>query len=266
MSERGRLAVYLPAALALAALLVLAFLRMPGFGGTVHLYRDLAVPAAVRHVTANVVSAVNFDQRALDTLGEESILLGSVVGVAALLRPAQRESERRPPRTGRTLEATGLLGYLLLPVTLIVGFDVVAHGHLTPGGGFQGGVVLATGIHLLYLAGSYRALERLRPVEVFDAGEALGAGMFTVLGLIGVLAGTAFLQNFLPMGSFSSLFSAGTVPVLNALVGVEVACGAVVLLTHFFTEDLTVSVAGREDRGDQHDGDQDGNDQGGEEE
>jgi multicomponent Na+:H+ antiporter subunit B len=243
VSERGRVAVYLVAASAVAALLVLAFLRMPAFGSAGHLYRDLAVPAAVRHVTANVVSSVNFDQRALDTLGEETILLGSVVGAAALLRPAQRESERRAPGTGRTLEATGLVGYLLLPVTLIVGFDVVAHGHLTPGGGFQGGVVLATGIHLLYLAGSYRTLDRLRPLEVFDAGEALGAGIFTVLGLIGLLVGTAFLENVLPLGSFGSLFSAGTVPVLNALVGVEVACGGVVLLTHFFTEDLTFSVA-----------------------
>jgi multicomponent Na+:H+ antiporter subunit B len=123
---------------------------------------------------------------------------------------------------------------------------VVAHGQVTPGGGFQGGVVLATGIHLLYLAGSYRALERLRPVEVFDVGEALGAGMFTVLGLAGILVGTAFLENVLPLGSFGSLFSAGPVPVLNALVGVEVACGIVVLLTHFFTEDLTVSVAARD--------------------
>ncbi|WP_225830050.1 MnhB domain-containing protein [Streptomyces sp. NK08204] len=248
MNERGRVTVYLLAASALAALLVLAFLRMPAFGSAVHLYRDLAVPAAVRHTTANVVSAVNFDQRALDTLGEETILLGSVVGVAALLRPTEHERKRRPPHGGRTLEATGLVGYLLLPVTLIVGIDVVAHGHLTPGGGFQGGVVLATGVHLLYLAGSYGALERLRPVGVFDVGEALGAGMFTVMGLIGILAGTAFLENVLPLGSFGSLFSAGTVPVLNALVGVEVACGGVVVLTHFFTADLTISAGGQNGR------------------
>jgi multicomponent Na+:H+ antiporter subunit B len=130
-------------------------------------------------------------------------------------------------------------------VALIVGFDVVAHGHLTPGGGFQGGVVLATGIHLLYLAGSYRALERLRPVELFDAGEALGAGLFAVLGLSGILVGAFFLENILPLGSFGSLFSAGTVPVLNALVGIEVACGMVVLLTRFFLEDLVVSVSRR---------------------
>jgi multicomponent Na+:H+ antiporter subunit B len=226
-------------------LLVLAFLRMPAFGSAVHVYRDLAVSAAVGHVTANVVSSVNFDQRAIDTLGEETILLGSVVGASALLRPGHKESERRHPRTGRVLESTGLAGYVLLPVALIVGFDVVAHGHLTPGGGFQGGVVLATGIHLLYLAGSYRALERLRPVELFDAGEALGAGLFAVLGLIGILVGAFFLENILPLGSFGSLFSAGTVPVLNALVGIEVACGMVVLLTRFFLEDLVVSVSRR---------------------
>jgi multicomponent Na+:H+ antiporter subunit B len=245
VSERARVPVFLVGGAAVTVLLVLAFLRMPAFGSTVHLYRDLAVPAAVGHVTANVVSSVNFDQRAIDTLGEETILLGSVVGASALLRPGQRESERRRPRTGRILESTGLVGYVLLPVALMVGFDVVAHGHLTPGGGFQGGVVLATGIHLLYLAGSYRALERLRPVELFDAGEALGAGLFAVLGLTGILVGASFLENILPLGSFGSLFSAGTVPVLNALVGIEVACSMVVLLTRFFLEDLVVSVAGQ---------------------
>lgn len=249
MSREARLLVFLVGAAGVAVLLVLAFLRMPGFGGTVHLYRDLAVSAAVQHATANVVSSVNFDQRGIDTLGEETILLGSVVGAAALLRPGQQESEKSPPRIGRTLESTRLAGYLLLPVTLIVGFDVVTHGHLTPGGGFQGGVVLATGFHLLYLTGSYQALERLRPVGLFDAGEALGAGLFVALGLAGIIVASAFLSNIIPTGSFGQLLSAGTVPVFNGVVGVEVACGMTVLLTHFFTEDITLSVVERKKRG-----------------
>ena len=158
MSRRARMIVFLAGAAGLAVMLGAAFARMPAFGAAVHLYRTLAVRDAVAHRTANVVSSVNFDLRGLDTLGEETILIASVVGAAVLLRPAEEETRRQPRYTGRTLESTRLLGYLLLPVTLIIGFDLVAHGHLTPGGGFQGGVVIATGIFLLYVTDSYQAL------------------------------------------------------------------------------------------------------------
>ena len=248
MSRRARFLVFVAGAGCVAAMLALAFFRMPAFGGTAHLYRDLAVPAAVAHRTANVVSSVNFDQRGLDTFGEESILLASVIGAAVLLRPAREETERTPSEAGRTLESTKLAGYLLLPVTLIVGFDVVVHGHVTPGGGFQGGVVLATGLHLLYVAGSYRTLDKMRPMGLYDSGEALGAWAFGALGLAGIAAAGAFLANIIPGGSFGQLLSAGTVPVLNIAVGLEVACGTVVLLANFLQQDIVVT-AGRRREG-----------------
>jgi multicomponent Na+:H+ antiporter subunit B len=224
-----------------AALLVLAALRMPVFGSDHHPYRDLAVPAAVARSSPNVVSSVNFDQRGLDTFGEELILLASVVGAAALLRPGRAERERAgTPDEGRVLAGTRFLGYLMLPVTLVVGADVVAHGHLTPGGGFQGGVVLATGLHLLYVAGSYGVLRRLRPLAWYEASEAIAAGAFAVLGVSGLVLAGGFLVNLLPRGEFGTLFSGGTVPVLNVAVGCEVASGVVVLLAQFLTQALAL--------------------------
>jgi multicomponent Na+:H+ antiporter subunit B len=236
-----RLVVFLIGAGCVAVMFAVAFLRMPAFGGSAHLYRDLAVPAAVGHDTANVVGSVNFDQRGIDTLGEETILLASVIGAAVLLRPSQEEAEMRPERAGRTLQATKLVGYLLLPVTLLIGLDVVLHGQVTPGGGFQGGVVLATGLHLMYVTGSYRALDRLRPLELFDVGEALGAFAFGGLGIAGSIAAGVFLANILPGGTFGQLLSAGTVPVLNGAVGLEVGCGMVVLLGHFLQQDIIIA-------------------------
>jgi multicomponent Na+:H+ antiporter subunit B len=240
MSRQIRLLVFLVGGGAVAVLLTAAFLAMPPFGRAEHLYRDLAVHASVQHVTANVVSAVNFDQRAVDTFGEETILIAAVVGTATLLRPAREETERRAPKAGRVLESTRLVGYLLLPVTLLIGLDVVAHGQLTPGGGFQGGVVLATGLHLLYVAGSYPALDRLRPLELFDALDALGAATFGALGLAGIVLAGSFLANVIGFGSFGELFSAGTVPVLNAAVGLEVFAGMVAILAKFLNQDITV--------------------------
>lgn len=241
MTRRTRLLIFLVGGGCVSAMFVLGVLAMPGFGRTQHLYRDLAVHAATLHHTANVVSSVNFDQRAIDTMGEETILIASVVGAAALLRPAKEEAERKPPDTGRTLQGTRFVGYLLMPVTLVIGLDVVLHGHVTPGGGFQGGVVLATGWHLLYVTGSYPALDRLRPIEAFDIGDAVGAATFAALGLAGLAIGGTFLANVISWGTYGQLFSAGTVPVLNVAVGLEVFGGMVALLAKFLDQEITVA-------------------------
>jgi multicomponent Na+:H+ antiporter subunit B len=230
-----------------AVAVILAVLVMPSFGGSYHPYRDHAVVAGGNHQTSNIVSSVNFDQRGLDTLGEETILLASVMGVSLLLRPAEDEKETDEGTRGRILSATRLGGYVLLPVTLVIGFDVVTHGHVTPGGGFQGGVVLGTGLHLLYVAGRYDALEKVRSVTAFEWGEALGAAAFACLGIAGLLAAGAFLVNLIPRGNFGDLFSAGTVPVLNGAVGVEVASGTMVLLAKFLEQAIKIRSAPHED-------------------
>ncbi len=237
MKRASRTVMFLVAGGAVAALVVLGLLRLPAFGGSSHPYRDAAVAASVAHGTANVVSSVNFDLRGFDTLGEESILLASVIGVSVLLRRAADEEESSSGLApGRILDLTTVGGYILLPVTAIIGFDVVTHGHLTPGGGFQGGVVIGTGLHLLYVAGRYRSLQRLRPLAPFEWGEAFGAAAFACLGLSGVAVAGAFLANVIPTGSLGELFSGGTVPVLNGVVGVEVASGTMVLLAKFLEQ------------------------------
>ena len=240
MNRTARTVMFLAAGGAIAVMMVMAMVRLPSFGADRHPYRDFAVPASVRHATANVVSSINFDQRGLDTLGEETILLASVMGVAVLLRRADDETEVEPPPSGRVLDATRLGGYVMLPVTVVIGFDVVSHGQLTPGGGFQGGVVLGTGMHILYVAGRYRALQRLRPVTVFEWGEALGAAAFACHGIAGLLASGAFLVNVIPTGTFGDLFSSGTVAVLNGAVGVEVASGVMVLLAKFLQQVIAI--------------------------
>ena len=243
MSRSGRFAVFLAGGAGVAALVVLAVLGMPPFGTSHHPYRGPAVAAAVAHGTSNAVSSVNFDQRAIDTLGEESILLGSVIGVFALLRPAKSERRRSPDSTGKVLESTKLAGYGLMAVTLLLGVDVVAHGHISPGGGFQGGVVLASAAYLLYVAGRYRALDRIGPEALYEVGEALGAGAFAGLGLAGTGVAGSFLGDLLPNGSFGSLLSAGSVELLSIAVGIEVTCGTVILLNRFLLQAVALEEA-----------------------
>jgi multicomponent Na+:H+ antiporter subunit B len=246
MNRRARTGLFLAAAAVIAAVFVLAVLRLPHFGTQVHPYADRAVAATMRQRTANTVSSVNFDQRAFDTLGEETILFAAVLGTIGLLRRCADERRARP-RLEPVLPSTRLFGAVMLPVTLLTGVYIVGHGQLSPGGGFQGGVILATGVHLSYLSADYGVLDRLRHREALDRADALAAGTFAVLGLLGLGAGAAYLQNVLHLGTFNQLVSGGLVPFINTAVGVEVGAGVVVLLAHFL--DQTEEFAGPGGRG-----------------
>ncbi|MFG3281412.1 MnhB domain-containing protein [Streptomyces sp. NPDC048111] len=243
MSRRLRLWVLATGGLAVAVLLAAAFLRLPHFGGARHPYGDRAVTAALSRHTANVISSVNFDLRAFDTLGEESILFASVLGTVVLLRQT-RDERKVPPAPADVAPVVRRYALLMLPVALLCGLYVVAHGQLSPGGGFQGGVVVATGLHLLYIGADYRALERIRPVGRYEMGDAAGEAAYLVLGLAGLVGGSAFLANTLPLGTFNTLASGGVVPLLNAAVGMEVACAVVVLLARFLDQAVVIEEGG----------------------
>ncbi|MEU0005197.1 MnhB domain-containing protein [Streptomyces sp. NPDC006314] len=240
--QRQRLRLWLLAVggAGLAALLVAACLDLPHFGGRRHPYGERAVQASLDRHTANTIASVNFDQRAYDTLGEMSILFAAVLGCVVLLRQARDEHRATPEPVdaGRPVRRYALI---VLPVALVTGLYVIAHGQLSPGGGFQGGVVAATALHLLYLGADYRALERVRPLAVPETSDALAVCSYLVLGLAGVLTGTAFLSNtLLPYGTFNTLSSGGTVPLLNAAIGMEVASAVVVLLAHFLDQAVEI--------------------------
>ncbi|MFF8478497.1 MnhB domain-containing protein [Streptomyces sp. NPDC015414] len=240
MSRRLRLWLLAVGGAGVAALLVAAGLGLPAFGGPSHPYGDRAVRASLARHTANTIASVNFDQRAYDTLGEMSILFAAVLGCLVLLRQG-RDEHRAAPEPAEVARPVRRYALIVLPVAVVTGIYVVAHGQLSPGGGFQGGVVAATALHLLYLGADYRALERVRPIGLFEATDALAVCAYLVLGLAGVLAGTAFLANtLLPYGTFNTLASGGTVPLLNAAVGVEVACAVVVLLAGFLDQAVEI--------------------------
>jgi multicomponent Na+:H+ antiporter subunit B len=239
LSQRTRMWVLATGLLGVAGLLVLAYVGLPGFGGVSHPYGDRAVHASLAHRTANVIASVNFDQRAFDTLGEESILFGAVLGTAVLLR--QTRGERQvPPLPAPVIPSVRRYGLYLLPVTVVCGIYIVAHGQLSPGGGFQGGVVIATALHLLYIAVDYRALRRIRPAGMYAAADAAGEGAYLVMGAAGLVFGSSFLADFLPFGTFNTIASGGTVPLLNAAIGVEVASAVVVLLGSFLDQALEI--------------------------
>ena len=236
MTRGARISLFLLAALGLATLLAWGFAGLPSFGGNGHTYSHLLNHVVVpeRH-TSNVVSAVVFDYRGIDTLGEEFILFAAVTGVVLLLRPA----ERKEPRGRSTAnEALRTVGGFAVGIGMVVGLWLIAFGYVTPGGGFQGGVAVASSTVLLCFAANFTAFSPLGSVTLLDPLEALGAGGYAIIGVAALLSGLPFLTNLLGPGSTGTLESGGSIAFLNWATGLEVSAALLVLYSEFLREHL----------------------------
>jgi multicomponent Na+:H+ antiporter subunit B len=239
--------VFLVFGAGLFVLLVWSFGGLPDFGHYLGPYGDILNASSIpeRQTTA-VVSAINFDYRGFDTLGEEFILFAAVVGVASLLRNLRGEHHRRPDddARGRRVRdpsvAVTVVGLGLVGPTVVVGLYVVIHGHQTPGGGFQGGVILATALLLVYLSDTYVTLRRVGPMALIELAEALGAGSLGILGFAGLIWGASYMENVLPLGTAGHLLSAGTIPLSSVAVGLAVTGGFAFMLSEFLEQTLVV--------------------------
>jgi multicomponent Na+:H+ antiporter subunit B len=185
---------------------------------------------------ANIVTAIIVTFRGLDTLGEVTVLFltAAIVGLVLSQGRRKRDDARRElPPTGELL-TTGTR--LLVPLILLLGVYVFANGHLTPGGGFQGGAILASGVLLLLLTDPMRRFSH----GLIAAIESTAGLFFVGIGVLGVFLAGGFLDNrILPIGELGELFSAGAIPMIYSFVGLKVGAEFSSMLVNLAeTEDL----------------------------
>jgi len=165
--------------------------------------------------SANIVTSVVVSYRGFDTLGEVTVLFIAAIGLGAVLTNTTKKEARK-------IEPASLILYtgcrLLFPLILVFGSYIFVHGHLTPGGGFQGGAIIASGFLLIYLGCRERRISRVAS----NVAESLGGLVFVLIGLLGLVFGGYFLLNFLPKGTANTLFSAGIVPIIYIAIGFKV--------------------------------------------
>ena len=245
MTVRTRCALFLLSCAGLVLLLAWGTAGLPSFGHYPGPYGDLVAQLAKpqRHV-ANAVTAVVFDYRGFDTLGEETIMLAAAAATAMLLREVRDSGTEDLVDPVRSRGVAGA-GAVTAAATLVLGLQVVAHGFLTPGGGFQGGVVLSAAFLIVFLAAEYRAFRALTREHVVEPAEGIGAAAFVGLGLLSLGLGLGFLQSFLPHGTFGRLTSGGSLDLVNWASAVAV-CGALLVV---YGEYLQEAMSGRHGSG-----------------
>lgn len=250
MTRRVRLAMFAVAGAGFGIVLVIGLAGLPAFGDYKGVYGQVldGVGVSLRHAT-DLVTALNFDFRAFDTLGEEFILFGSVLGIVLVLRQVRGEQER-PSRQeadehtfGGASEALRALSLILIPSLIALGVYVVVHGQITPGGGFQGGVILAAGPLAIFLAGRYLQMRVVAPEKLEEIADAAGAAGYALVGLGGLVFAGVFFRNFLPLGISGHLLSAGQIDVASAAVGLEVSGAFLVAWSEFLDQAILIRSA-----------------------
>ena len=126
----------------------------------------------------------------------------------------------------------------LAPYMLLFGFYLVSYGDVSPGGGFQGGVVIASGLILLALARDVESAERLFSSKRLSAAEAAAYVLLLGSGVAGLLLGAGFLGDFPGRGDEGRIVPAARfIFLLNLAIGVKVASGAGLICMALFRDE-----------------------------
>ena len=117
-------------------------------------------------------------------------------------------------------------GDSLLPLMLVYMLYIIFHGHLSPGGGFQGGVLMVAAVTILYLGHGYETTTKTLSANLLHGTEGFASVMYVALAMLGVSVGAYFCQNILYRhGEIGELYSSGTIFWMNLTVGLKVLTG-----------------------------------------
>ncbi len=178
--------------------------------------------------SANAVTNIVLGYRAFDTLGEVTVLFIAALGVSLLLGSSENFAKRS--KSGFILKVGSKI---ILPIVIIVGVYIITHGHLSPGGGFQGGAMIAAALLLMAISDP----QFIPSIKQFKLLEGLSGTIFIILGLVGISVSGYFLSNYMDTGMIGTLASAGIIPILYMFIGLKVGSELISIITDFLREE-----------------------------
>ena len=178
----------------------------------------------------NLVSAIYLDARLYDTLFEILVFTVAVIGVRFYLLLRGSSARATPIPESHVLQASA---QILFPLTLLLGLYLTLFGHLSPGGGFGGGVVTASGLLLCVMSiGVQTVYRRLSGAGIERLEWALPM-VIVAICVAPLLFGRPMLSSLLPVGRAGHVFGSPSILLLNVLVGLKVLIGSWMVLYAF---------------------------------
>jgi multicomponent Na+:H+ antiporter subunit B len=184
--------------IATGAALIYGTLDMPHYGDPVAPGHRHVAQAYLHDTPAdigvtNVVTSVLASYRGYDTLGEVTVIFTAGIGVLALLGYRTRRRNIQGPGI-RRLVVLRVIAKLFFPLILLFALYVLFHGDYGPGGGFQAGVIFATGFILYALAFGLGNAQRVIPHQLLCIMAAVGVLIYAAVGIESMLLGGKFLE------------------------------------------------------------------------
>ncbi|MTI60147.1 MAG: sodium:proton antiporter [Firmicutes bacterium] len=196
--------------------------------------QEIVVDSTAEHIitkglqetgSLNLVTAILYDYRAFDSMGESTVIFATVSAIVLLL------SFKTLPVSSQGLSfiVKNTFGFLA-PFIFLFGLYVITHGHLSPGGGFQGGVILSTISIILSIVYGSAYDYRKYPPKTKTLLETGGALLFLFIGGLGLVLKGYFLANVNPLiNEPGRLISAGVIPYINIGIGFKIGAGLAII-------------------------------------
>lgn len=181
--------------------------------------------------SANAVTSIVTGYRSFDTLGEVTVLFVSALGISLMMGTSSTWFKRQ--KSGFILK-TG--SKVIMPLIMIAGVYVITHGHLSPGGGFQGGAMIASAVLLMALSDP----DFMPNIKAFKLLEGFSGTVYIIIGLLGILLVGSFLQNIDQTGIVGELFSGGFIPIVYLFIGLKVGAELTGIITDFMKEEANI--------------------------
>ena len=179
----------------------------------------------------NIITGILLTYRGFDTLGEVAVLF--MVAAGLVLGDSPRRRGAVPTESEAIVPSTELVrngAAVLFPLISIFAAYIIMNGHLSAGGGFQGGAIIVSGVMLLLLANPEYLLDH----DFLGVTESLAGVLYVLAGIAGLIFAGGFLDSrMLPLGQFGAFFSAGAIPIISVLLGVKVGCELSVIIDRF---------------------------------
>ena len=216
-----------------AAIMLCAIGDMPSYGSdsapTVNEVAERYVSQGTEETGAvNTVAGMILDYRAFDTLGESFVLFTALCTVVLLMKIGGR-GRRRVIVEQETVDYSRdpivrTVCKFVIPVILVFGIYILLNGHLSPGGGFSGGAILASGFIIFAMVWGDDTARRVLPAKVIKVITLCALGFYCLSKAYSFFTGANHLHSVISPGIPGRIFSAGLILPLNVAVGMVVCC------------------------------------------